>query len=66
MNVENRNAYLKLLANGSPTQPFSIHTMKPNEPNPEYAAQLIEYSGLMHGTPRSIVEADIEARYKKV
>ncbi|QQR65095.1 DUF87 domain-containing protein [Candidatus Kaiserbacteria bacterium] len=63
MNIENRNAYVRILADGTPTQPFNIHTMKPNDPNPEYAKQLIEYSTLKYGTPRLQVDAVIRARY---
>ncbi len=63
MNIENRNAYVRLLANGSPTPPFSIRTMKPNELDMEYAQQMIEFSTLKYGTPREQVDAEIRARY---
>lgn len=63
MNIENRNAYAKLLSNGSPTTPFSFHTMPPKELNMEYANQMIEFSTLRYGTPRHIVDAEIKARY---
>ncbi len=63
MNIENRNAYVRLLADGTPTQPFSMHTMKPHEQNLAYARQIIEYSSLKYGTPRNIVDAGIRARY---
>lgn len=63
MNIENRNAYVRLLSNGTPTTPFSLHTMKPHETDFEYVKQLIEYSSLKYGTPRSVVDAGIRARY---
>ena len=63
MNIENRNAYVRILADGTPTQPFNIHTMKPNDPNSEYARQVIEYSTLKYGTPRLQIDAAIRARY---
>lgn len=63
MNIENRNAYVRLLADGTPTQPFSIHTLKPHEANLEYAEQIIEYSTLKYGTSRDVVDAAIKARY---
>lgn len=63
MNIENRNAYVKLLSDGSPTTPFSMHTMKPHETDMEYAKQMIEFSTLKYGTPRDIVDAEIKARY---
>ena len=63
MNIENHNAYAKLLSNGSPTPPFSFHTMRPKELNMEYANQMIEFSTLRYGTPRNVVDAQIKARY---
>lgn len=63
MNIENRNAYVRILAEGTPTQPFSMHTMKPHEQDLTYAKQLIEYSALKYSTPRYIVDAEIKARY---
>lgn len=63
MNIENQNAYVRLLSNGTPTTPFSMHTMKPNKTDIEYVKQMIEYSTLKYGTPRSVVDAGIRARY---
>ncbi len=63
MNIENRNAYIRLLADGTPTPPFSMHTLSPHASDFEYAKQLMEYSALKYGTPRTIVDADIKARY---
>jgi hypothetical protein len=63
MNIENQNAYLRMLANGTPTPPFSMHTVKPPETDFEYAQQLMEYSALKYATPRSVVDAQIKARY---
>jgi len=64
MNIENQNAYLRMLADGTPTPPFSMHTMKPPETDFEYAGQLMEYSSLKYATPRSVVDAQIKARYE--
>lgn len=63
MNIENRNAYAKLLSDGSPTTPFSMHTMKPGELDMEYANQMIEFSTLKYGTSREVIDAEIRARY---
>ncbi len=63
INIENRNAYARILANGSPTTPFSFHTMSPHETDMEYAQQVIEFSSLKYGTQRSIIDAEIRARY---
>ncbi len=64
-NIENQNAYAKLLSKGTPTAPFSFHTMKVHPVDMEYAQQIIEFSTLKYGTPRDIVDAEIKARYKK-
>jgi len=63
VNIENRNAYIRLLANGSPTQPFSFHTMKPEESNMDYAMQVIEYSIEKYGKSRDEVDKEIKQRY---
>ncbi len=62
-NIENRNAYVRLLSNGTPTAPFSIRTMNSPETDFEYAQQMIEFSTLKYGTNREIVDAEIKARY---
>jgi hypothetical protein len=65
MNIENHNAYLRLLSNGIPTPPFSLRTMKPEETDRTYAAQVQEFSVLQYGSPREEVEAQIRARYAR-
>lgn len=64
MNIENRNAYVRILANGTPTPPFSLRTVDAEVPDHAYARELMEYSLLKYGTPRDVVEADIRARYQ--
>lgn len=63
MNIENRNAYARILAHGSPTTPFSFRTMDSHKADMEYAKQLMEFSTQMYGTPREIVDAEIRSRY---
>ena len=63
MNIENYHAYVKLLANGTPTTPFSMKTIAPHKADPAYAEQVIEFSSHQHGVPRSVVEAEIKSRY---
>ncbi len=63
MNIENRNAYVRMLADGVPTPPFSMHTMRPHEIDVEYAQQLMEYSTLKYGTARNVVDEEIRSRY---
>jgi len=65
MNVPNRNAFLRVLADGTPTPPFSIGTMKPHEPDLERVQMMIEQSYQRHGRPREEIEAEIQQRYQK-
>lgn len=63
MNIENRNAYVRVLANGVPTVPFSIHTMPPPESSPSRVAALKQLSYERYGRPREEVEREILSRY---
>ncbi len=64
-NVPNQNAYVKMLANGSPTRPFSLHTNAPTEVEQEWVNYLIQSSTMRYGAPREQVEAEITARYRE-
>ncbi|MEM9336937.1 MAG: DUF87 domain-containing protein, partial [Patescibacteria group bacterium] len=65
MNIPNYNAYLRVLANGTPAKPFSVATNPPFASNPERAETLKQLSLHMHGRPLHEVEAEIQARYQK-
>jgi len=65
MNIDNRNAYLKLLVNGQPTQPFNIETLTPPPSNPIILEKLKELSYLTYGSSLEQVEANIHKRYQK-
>lgn len=65
MNIDNYNAYLKMLAKGIPMKPFNIRTMPPEKGDPARGAKLKEISYLTYGRPRAEVEAEIMAKYKK-
>jgi len=65
MNVPNYNALIRMLANGTPTKPFSIATLPPIKSDASRVMALIEQSALRHGRPRAEVEAEISARYVK-
>jgi len=63
VNIENRNAYVKLLAGGVPQKPFDLHT--PDLP-PLHQAQvedLIQLSSLTYGRDRATVETMIREQY---
>ena len=65
MNVPNRNAFLRVLANGVPTPPFSISTLPPSVVDIARSQHLIEQSYERHGRPREEIEQEISARYQK-
>ena len=65
VNLDNRNAYLKLLVNGRPVKPFNIETMAPPAGNKENVDKLKELSYLKFGRERSEVEGEIMKKYQK-
>jgi hypothetical protein len=65
INIENRNAYVKLLVHGRPVTPFNIETLPPPQGKRENIDNLKELSYLKYGKERSLVEADIMVKYKK-
>ncbi len=65
MNVPNRVAYMRVLASGTPTKPFSMNTMAPPEYDPARVTELMEHSYARYARPRVEIEAEISERYKK-
>lgn len=65
MNVPNRTAFMKILADGTPTKPFSMNTMAPAEVDHARIQQLIASSLAQYGRPRAEIEEEIRERYKK-
>lgn len=63
--LENYNAYVQLLANGSPLSPFNIETMRMTDGNKELAQKIKELSQHTYGRDRAEVERDIMERYGK-
>jgi type IV secretory pathway TraG/TraD family ATPase VirD4 len=64
MNIDNYNAYLKLLVKGETRKPFNIHTFPLPRGNSELAGHLKEYSRLKFGAERHAVEEDIHRRLR--
>lgn len=64
MNIPNRNAYLRILADGTPQKPFNITTLPLPESTKSDPMPLIEASLKAYGRPRAEVEAEIAARYQ--
>lgn len=65
MNIPNRNAYIKILAHGSPTPPFSLATLAPKETDTARIAFLKEQSYARHGRDRVDIEREIHERYQR-
>lgn len=65
MKIENRNAYLQMLAHGKPLAPFNIETLPLGQENPAGISEKIkQLSFLKYGKPRKEVEEDIMRRYQ--
>ncbi len=64
LNIDNYNAYVKLLINGQTSQPFNVHTYPPGPKDVSQVQQIKDYSSMIYGRPREEVEAEIQARYK--
>jgi len=64
MNIDNFNAFVKLLINNQTTRPFNLRTIKEKEGSPEMVQALREISRLKYGRPREEVEEEIRAGYR--
>jgi hypothetical protein len=65
MQVPNYNALVRMLANGTPTKPFSLRTMPPFKADMTRVDYLKSASAARYGRPREQIEAEISARYAK-
>jgi len=63
-NLDNRNAYVRLLADGRPAKPFNIATVSLDKGNIEQIEKLKELSSLMFGRPRAEVEEEVMRKYQ--
>ena len=66
VNIDNRNAYVKLLVEGRPVKPFNIETLPPPPGIPSLVEKLKELSYLKFGKSKEEVEAEIISKYSKV
>ncbi|OHA42575.1 MAG: hypothetical protein A3G59_03560 [Candidatus Taylorbacteria bacterium RIFCSPLOWO2_12_FULL_47_20] len=64
INLENRAAYMRMLAQGKPVLPFSLSTIAPEKRNDEILERLKQLSYLKFGRDREEVEREILARYE--
>jgi hypothetical protein len=63
VNVENRNAYVKILSKGVPQKPFDMRTPDLPKGNEAQVQDLVHLSSLTYGRDREAVEAHIRERY---
>ena len=59
VNVDNFNAYVKLLINDKTSKPFNIQTIKEQTGSPELFELIKEHSRQIYGRPRELVEEEI-------
>ncbi len=59
MNIDNRNAYIRLLVNGRPATPFNIETLAFETGDMTQVDSIKEMSYLKYGRPREEIEAEI-------
>jgi len=64
VNLENRNAYVKMLINGQPSEPFNIETLAPQKGNPSLIEKIKELSHLKYGRDRKEIEDEIMKKYE--
>ena len=64
MNVDNHNAYLRLLVNGKPAKPFNLEILSPIKGDIAQVENLKEISYQKFGRPREEVEKLILDKYK--
>ena len=65
MNIDNYNAYVKILAKGIPMKPFNIRVPAPEKGDSAVAEKLKQASYATFGKNRAEVEAEIMAKYRK-
>lgn len=63
-NIENFNAYAKILINGQPVKPFNLKTHAKPKGDQELVAHAKELSRLKYGRPRQEVEEEIFRRMR--
>ena len=65
INIDNFNAYAKILINGQTAKPFNIKIIPPERSGGELAVQIKEISRLKYGRDRQEVEEEILKRLRQ-
>jgi hypothetical protein len=63
INIDNYNAYVRMLSGGVPVDPFSLRAPKSPDGDPNKIESLKKLSHLKHGRARAEVEKEINDRY---
>ena len=66
LNIDNFNAYLKLLIGGQTSKPFNFKTIPPEKGNTEVANYIKQLSRQRYGRPREEVEEEIRMRHEGI
>jgi len=64
LNIDNFNAYVKLLINNTTSVPFNMRANPPAKSDPQIVAKIKELSRLKYGKDKSIVDKEIFERSK--
>jgi hypothetical protein len=64
INIEQYNAYIKLLIDNQASRPFNFKTLSPTIGNPELVLKLKQLSRLKYARPRTEIEAEVLERTK--
>lgn len=65
MNIDNYNAFVKMLVGGKPVKAFNMRASEPPKGNPAIIETLKQLSYLTYGGDRANIEANILRKYKK-
>ncbi|MDB5266284.1 MAG: hypothetical protein JWN89_99 [Parcubacteria group bacterium] len=65
VNIDNRNAYIKMLVDGRPVAPFNIETLPPPPGHPDQIETIKRLSFGKYGGDKAEIEARIMEKYKK-
>jgi hypothetical protein len=66
MKLDNRNAYISMLIDGTPVKPFNIKTEDLPAGNADIVESLKELSALKYGRPRDEVEKEVMDKFMKI
>jgi hypothetical protein len=63
LNLNNYNAYLKLLVDGEPQRPFNIQTYPPSEGDIKIKKYLKKLGSLKYGRDREVIEREVNKKF---